>query len=278
MHWNLMYFQTILFAEVVIVHVINFQEFIIYCVTCCSPCMYFLCLLLVSNSRSTEKYKIPGNPTDIQTKERTDPLDDLAALGSSLIKQNLPSNVPIQVQFKPVEKLSMNQMKQQQQQQQQSATSQTSTMSSNTTSVQPSKSTPVGSVSALQFSPAVSPASADNASGDTVDSLLNVNLLSGDKSANAMTNEMAPTPDAKDKVNLLEDSGLLDSDSLIEAPSPPSAVLETSNTTSKPSRNPGKSESQDRKRTSSTSNPQFMEVKPMTDLKVTLDSIKPGKE
>ncbi|KAK3854320.1 hypothetical protein Pcinc_039189 [Petrolisthes cinctipes] len=37
--------------------------------------------------------------------ERCDPLDDLATLGTSLIKQHLPPNTPVQVQFKPAEKL-----------------------------------------------------------------------------------------------------------------------------------------------------------------------------
>lgn len=232
-----------------------------------------MCLYISETNLYILKF-ISGNQSEAQTKERTDPLEDLAALGTSLIKQNLPSNIPVQVQFKSMEKLSMNQMKQQQL----SATSHTPVTSTT------SRSPPVGLAlsSPLQFPARGSPASTTTTGsargGDPVDSLLSMNLLSGDKSATNVSVETKTSLNAKDKVNLLEDSCLLDSishsDSMLEAHNANVGTPEAS----KPTQDITKSENQDRKRrTSSTSNPQFMEVKPMTDLKVTLDSIKPGK-
>lgn len=196
-------------------------------------------------------------------------MEDLTALGTSLIKQNLPANVQAIVQFKPAEKLSMNQLKQQQQSVIQTVTSGTPSSLLPTT-------TSAGQLATPQLSPGIS--SGTGSVGDSVDSLLNMDLLSGDVSVGVVSDETKNAPSTVEKVNLLDDSSLLGShdDSLLEAPS-----LNT-----KPDVENNKTQCQDniksvnedtKRRRSSTSNAQFMEVKPMIDLKVTLESIKPGK-
>ncbi|XP_071528868.1 ADP-ribosylation factor-binding protein GGA3 [Panulirus ornatus] len=213
---------------------------------------------------------------DAQSRERADPLDDLTALGTSLIKQNLPANVPALVQFKPAEKLSMNQMKQQQQ-----SVNQVVTSSGTPSNLLP-KTTPSGRLTTPQLSPSVSPGTvvgSSGTSGDSVDSLLNMDLLSGDVSVDVISDETRNTESTVEKVNLIDDSSLIGShdDSLLEAPSPSSKPDIANNTTQ--CQDDKKSVNEDTKRRlSSSSNAQFMEVKPMVDLKVTLESIKPGRQ
>ncbi|KAG7164898.1 ADP-ribosylation factor-binding protein GGA1-like [Homarus americanus] len=220
----------------------------------------------------------PGNRADAQSKERTDPLDELAALGTSLIKQNLPANAQVQVQFKPAEKLSMNQLKQQQQSVNIAASS-----VNVSASLLPTKNTSSGSLNTPQFPAGVSLATgagSNSISRDSVDSLLNIDLLSGDIGVGIIPDETKISITTTiDKVKPLDDSNLLDShdDSLLEAPSPNTSV-EITNTKKQSQENKKNVCEDSERRTNSISNAQFMEVKPMTDIKVTLESIKPGRQ
>ncbi|XP_069949208.1 ADP-ribosylation factor-binding protein GGA1 isoform X2 [Cherax quadricarinatus] len=215
---------------------------------------------------------------DVQPRERTDPLEDLTALGTSLIKQNLPTNTQIQVQFKPLEKLSMNQLKQQQQ----NVNLATASLNSSANLLH-SKTSPAGMLGTSQFPssvPITTGASNSHASKNSVDSLLNLDLLSGEISGSLVTDGTKTTHSTVDEVNPLQGSNLLDSHngSLLEAPSL-NTKQEIANNSKKLSQESIKSVGDSTKRrTSSTSNAQFMEVKHMNDIKVTLDMIKPGRQ
>ncbi|KAK7065287.1 ARF-binding protein [Halocaridina rubra] len=189
----------------------------------------------------------PGHRTESESDHRVDPLDDLAALGSSLIKQNLPANVPVQIQFKPHEKITLNQMKEQHLQ---------ANAIANVTAQLPVKSvTPVLSASSLVGTSSSLTPGLDNFENSKEESNPategSLDLLSGDIN-------IGLSNDLRDSTLLgSSDESILDEKS--SAPAIDVKVKETN-------------------KSKATKNPQFMEVKPMTDLKVSLDSIKPGKQ
>lgn len=202
-----------------------------------------------------------------EPEDRADPLDDLDLLGTTLIKQNLPANVPVQVQFKAQEKLSMNQMKQQQQH------TQPSPPISMSQPLFPKDS----SLPLLGAKPAALNSSSSSGSESMSDPLAGVDLLSGDIGVGlTAASEPRHSSSSVEKVSLLDDSSLLcaQDDSVMESPTPdkvPPAVA-------KPSNNVKNAINVEVKpRSSAPSKPQFMEVKPMTDLKVSLEDIKPGR-
>ncbi|XP_066987016.1 ADP-ribosylation factor-binding protein GGA1 isoform X1 [Macrobrachium rosenbergii] len=184
-----------------------------------------------------------GNQADEETEARVDPLEDLAALGTSLIKQNLPANVPVQVQFKPQEKMTLNQMKEQNLSA--SAIGNVSTLIQNKSAPIIPSSAPTSTLSA-NLDIVKNSAPAASSSPTTLD------LLSGDLS-------ISLSSETKDSTLLgSSDESILDE----KPPSAPVINVETKDIAqAKPAKNP-----------------QFMEVKPMNDIKVSLDSIKPGKQ
>ncbi|XP_045115102.1 ADP-ribosylation factor-binding protein GGA3-like isoform X2 [Portunus trituberculatus] len=220
--------------------------------------------------------KVADTKTETESKGRSDPLGELGEFGSSLIKQSLPPNTPVQVHFKPPEKLSMNQMKQQQQQLQQSSM------------VAPAAPTITPSLVSLA-TPATPTTNATTAAapGTGLDGLMNLDLLSGGDlscdnplpttTVTATATTTTTTCTVNTAASLLDGRPLLDGPnesmmgSLLPSvkPEPQSSVKSTGETKPKVTEEKSKS---------SASNPQFMEVKPMTDLKVALDSIKPGKQ
>ena len=207
---------------------------------------------------------------EIENKGRTDPLEELEQFGSSLIKQSLPPNTQIQVHFKVPEKLSMNQMKQQQQLHQ-------------TNTVATASPTPTPSVPSLP-APAVAATGVNTASlpGKGIDALLNLDLLSGgDLSCNTTTSTTTVAATATTNNTVDTAASLLDDRPFLDGPTENimGSLLASMKSEVKNNMSIGETKPKvgENRRKSSTSNPQFMEVKPMTDLKVTLDSIKPGK-
>ncbi|XP_047468352.1 ADP-ribosylation factor-binding protein GGA2-like [Penaeus chinensis] len=201
-------------------------------------------------------------------EDRADPLDDLDLLGTTLIKQNLPANVPVQVQFKAQEKLSMNQMKQQQQY------AHASPPISTSHPLFPKDS----SLPLLGAKSAVLNSSTSSGGENVSDPLAGVDLLSGDIGVGLTpASEPRNSTSSIEKVSLLDDSSLLcaQDDSVVES-AVPDKVLPA---LAKPSNNVKSTINVEAKpRSSAPSKPQFMEVKPMTDLKVSLEDIKPGKQ
>lgn len=200
-------------------------------------------------------------------EDRADPLDDLDLLGTTLIKQNLPANVPVQVQFKAQEKLSMNQMKQQQQH------THASPPISTSQPLFPKDS----NLPLLGAKSAVLNSSTSSGGENVSDPLAGVDLLSGDIGVGLTpVSEPRNSTSSIEKVSLLDDSSLLcaQDDSVVESATPdkvPPVVA-------KPSNNIKSTINVEAKpRSSAPSKPQFMEVKPMTDLKVSLEDIKPGR-
>ncbi|XP_063881113.1 ADP-ribosylation factor-binding protein GGA1-like isoform X2 [Scylla paramamosain] len=217
--------------------------------------------------------KVADAKTETEIKGRSDPLGELGEFGSNLIKQSLPPNTPVQVHFKPPEKLSMNQMKQQQQQLQQSSMG------------APAAPTITPSVASLAApaTPATSTTTA-GASGTGLDGLMSLDLLSGgDLSCDNPPPTTTTTVTATTTSTVNTAASLLDDRPFLDGPSEnmmgsllPSVKPEAQNNVK--STGETKPKVTEEKSKSSASNPQFMEVKPMTDLKVTLDSIKPGKQ
>lgn len=214
-----------------------------------------------------------------------DPLGELGEFGSSLIRQSLPPNTPVQINFKTAEKLSMNQMKQQQlQHQQHLSTTPTVAPTSNCNTMNLSKNTipsPMpSSVAAAGVSSVGVPGSSIER-GNGMDSLLNLDLLSGGLSSDShstttATTAAAPTATVDTLGSLLDDRPPLnDAKNLIGSVS--SNVASEAKSTIKNTKEVRPKVKEDKENRISTPKPQFMEVKPMTDLKVTLESIKPGK-
>ncbi|XP_050701716.1 ADP-ribosylation factor-binding protein GGA1-like [Eriocheir sinensis] len=230
--------------------------------------------------------KVPDNEQESENKGPVDPLGELGEFGSSLIRQSLPPNTPVQINFKTAEKLSMNQMKQQQLQQQQLGTTPTIAPTNNCSVMNLSKNavpspTPP-SVAAVGVSAAgVSGSSTERGNG--IDSLLNLDLLSGgdlssDIHLTTTTTSTAATITTVDALgSLLDDRPLVnDSKNLIGSVSP--SVGSEAKTSVKNTKEPKPRVKEDKENRITTAKPQFMEVKPMTDIKVTLDNIKPGKQ
>ncbi|XP_076039111.1 ADP-ribosylation factor-binding protein Gga isoform X3 [Oratosquilla oratoria] len=210
----------------------------------------------------------PSSPKIGESKNN--PLDELDVLSVNLMKKNLPANASITAQFKAQEKMSMNQMKQQQ------------------TTTAPTVSAPVGSVApslplgnqCLDILGGLDSTST-GLNGDTVKNLSNplsnLDFLvtgSAEPSSCVSHNENSHQP------SLLDDNSIIDGFNHEPVKEVESAKVEPQLDVVKSEKEVHEhiSESSGKAKDLEDGQSTLKEVKPMSNIKVTLESIKPGSQ